>query len=165
MKELERDKITFKEAGNQFLVEIPATYFAMHQFNKALVLATGLEDKVKIDKAILKDYNEDLTLVKGINKNPALLAEINKMDLQKQPEEKLTYSDLKRVILQPGRYEQFQKMFHSGQAKEENSPVRPGENGGIGLSTDEAKETLKAEIQPEKQSDLKQKMPPAKPKF
>jgi len=165
INELERDKVKFKVEGNQFLVEIPATYFAMHQFNKALVLATELEHKVKIDKAILNDYNEDLTLVKVINKNPELLAEINKMDLHKKPEEKLAYSDLKLVILQPGRYKQFHKLFHLGKAKEESPQILQKESGGIGLSRSENIEILNPDNQQEKQGDLKQKNPQVKPKF
>lgn len=163
--ELERDKIKFKVEGNQFLVEIPTTYFAMHQFNKALVLATGLEHKIKIDKAVLNDYNEDLKLVKVINKNPELLAEINKMDLHKKPEDKLEYSDLKFVILQPGRYEQFQKMFDWSKANEESQEVLLKENKGLGLSKSNDKEVLKAENQQHKQGNFKQETHQVRPRF
>ncbi|KAA5541983.1 toprim domain-containing protein [Adhaeribacter rhizoryzae] len=165
LNELDRDKIKYKIEGNQFLVEIPTTYFAMHQFNKAFVQATGLGHTIKIDKAILNDYNEDLTLVKLINKNPELLAEINKMDLHNKPEEKLVYSDLKWVILQPGRYEQFQKLLDLGKVKKEIPQILLKGKGGIESSKSENIETLKAENQQEKQGDLNQNSPQVKPKF
>ncbi|GEO05504.1 hypothetical protein AAE02nite_31680 [Adhaeribacter aerolatus] len=155
--ELEKDKIKFKVEGNQFLVQIPATYFAMHQFNKALVVATGLENVIKIDKAVLNDYNEDLKLFKLINKNPEILADINKNDLQKKHEEKLAYSDLKFVVSQPGRYEQLQKMFDLSNANQESQEILKKENNVSGISRSPDTVGLAADNQSSKPGNFKQK--------
>ncbi|WP_026461451.1 toprim domain-containing protein [Adhaeribacter aquaticus] len=166
--ELEKDKIKFKIEGNQFLVEIPTTYFAMHQFNKALVQAAGLEQKVKLDKGVLNDYNEDLKLVKLINKNPELLIDINKKDLHKNEQEqqdKLNYQDLKFVILQPGRYEQLQELFQLSQANKESKEVLQWENQKEIVKPNPDKEVLQADSQIDKADNQNQKINQVKPKF
>ena len=163
--ELEKDKIKFKAEGNQFLVEIPTSYYAMHQFNKALILATGLEQQIKIEKAVLNDFNEDLKLLKAVNKNPDLLADINIKKLQKEPEQKLEYSDLKNLILQPGQYEQFQKLFHLSKANEESQEVLKKENRDILLIKKEFNEGLNVDNQPYKQANFKEITHQVRPKF
>ncbi|MBC3538957.1 toprim domain-containing protein [Rufibacter sediminis] len=141
--ELEKDKIKFNLTGNQFIVEIPTTFFALHQFNQALVSAAGLEKNIKIEKAVLNDYNEDLKLIKAIHKNPELLADINRNDLKKSPGEKLTQDDLKFVVLQPGRYEQLQKTFGLGKENEESQQILQMEKKGEGVSDRENKEVVR----------------------
>jgi hypothetical protein len=85
---------------------------------------------VRIDKAFLNDHNEDLKLIKLINKHPSLLAELNKKDLQRKPEQPLQYLDLKFVLLQPGRYEQLGKIFSLVKNKEAGNPVLKFDAGG-----------------------------------
>ncbi|RNI24099.1 toprim domain-containing protein [Rufibacter latericius] len=157
--ELEKDKIKFNLTGNQFIVEIPTTFFALHQFNKALVSAAGLEKKIEIKKAILNDYNEDLKLIKAIHKSPELLAEINKNDLKKSPAEKLTHDDLKFVVLQPGRYEQLQQTFGLGKENEESLQVLQQEKKGGAVADRENQEALPKDTPLERRANPKEKIP------
>jgi hypothetical protein len=118
-----KDMIKVQLEAGQLLVEVPKNFLALHTFNEKFILAAGLEHEVRIDKAFLNDYNEDLKLIKLINNNAALLAEFNKKDLRRKPEKPLQYLDLKFVLLQPGRYAQIAKTFQLIKNKEEGNPV------------------------------------------
>jgi hypothetical protein len=130
----EKGKIKLQVAGGQLLVEVPKNFLALHTFNEKFILAAGLEHEVRIDKAFLNDYNEDLKLIKLINQDAALLAEFNKKDLKRKPEHPLKYLDLKFVLLQPGRYAQVGKVFQLVKNQEEGNPVlkfgSPAAGGG-----------------------------------
>lgn len=122
-KESGQASIQIQLAGGQLLVEVPKNFLALHTFNEKFILAAGLEHEVRIDKAFLNDYNEDLKLIKLINAHAALLAEFNQKDLRRKPDKPLKYLDLKFVLLQPGRYAQIGKVFQLVKNQEEGNPV------------------------------------------
>lgn len=117
------DRIHLRLQAGQLLVEIPNHFTALNTFNHKFIQAAGLEHEVRIDKALLHDHNEDLMLIKRINQDPELLAELNKKDLRRAPDLPLSYLDLKFVLLQPGRYQQIGKRFGLLKSKEEGNPV------------------------------------------
>lgn len=116
-------KIKLELEAGQLLVEVPHCFSALNTFNHQFIVAAGLEYEVRIDKAFLNDYNDDLKLIKLINSHKTLLAEFNKNDLRRKPDVPLQYLDLKFVLLQPGRYQQLVKTFQLVKSKEEDNPV------------------------------------------
>jgi hypothetical protein len=48
--------------NNLFKIQIPNTYQAISFFNKQLITGLGIEDKIKLEKALSKDFNDDLKL-------------------------------------------------------------------------------------------------------
>jgi hypothetical protein len=122
-QDLESDKIKMQVAAGQLVVVIPNHFFALHTFNQKFIQAAGLEYTIRLDKALLNDFNDDLHLLKLINQHPTLLADLNKKDLRRAGEEPLRYLDLQYVMLQPGRYEQIGKIFGLAENPEAQNPV------------------------------------------
>lgn len=117
------ERIQVQAEGKQVRVQIPNNFAALNLFNHKFIQAAGLEQEVRLDKALLNDYNEDLMLIKMINQHPELLADLNKKDLRRKPGQPLSYLDLKFVLLQPGRYEEIGRVFGLVKVKEEGNPI------------------------------------------
>jgi hypothetical protein len=117
------DPVNVRLEEDRLLVEIPNNFSALNTFNHKFIQAAGLDHEIRIDKALLNDHNEDLMLIKLINKDPKLLAELNQKDLRRGPAQALSYLDLKFVMLQPGRYEQIGRIFQLTRMKEDGNPV------------------------------------------
>lgn len=117
------ERIQVQADGKQVRVQIPNNFAALNLFNHKFIQAAGLEQEVRLDKPLLHDYNEDLKLIKKINLQADLLAELNKKDLRRQPRQPLNYLDLKFVMLQPGRYEQIGQILGLVNLKEEGNRV------------------------------------------
>ena len=65
--EIKRDQFVFGFENNQLNVSFPYDNFAVKHLNAAILEASGFDKLVKIDKPILKDFNDDLKLLQGIN--------------------------------------------------------------------------------------------------
>jgi hypothetical protein len=53
-------------------------------FHQKFIQAAEVSDKVSLDKAQLKDYNEDLMLMKRIKSNAVFLPQLNQEVLHKE---------------------------------------------------------------------------------
>lgn len=65
--EIKRDQFVYGFENNQLVISFPYDNFAVKHLNQSILEASGFDKMVKIDKSILKDFNDDLQLLQGIN--------------------------------------------------------------------------------------------------
>lgn len=65
--EIKRDKFIYAFENNQLNITFPYDNYALKHLNQSILDVSGFNQIVKIDKPILKDFNDDLKLLQGIN--------------------------------------------------------------------------------------------------
>jgi hypothetical protein len=75
--ELKNDRFTHQIEENKFVVGIPNNFFAIHYFNQQLAQTMDIKHQIQIEKAIFKDFNDDLRVLKYVNNQEKSLTKLD----------------------------------------------------------------------------------------